>query len=80
MRPEAIEILASGAAADNIVEARLEEVNFTGPISQLVARPLASPAVTLSVKRQSRAAGQPVEPGVTVRLGWSASEGRLVSE
>jgi spermidine/putrescine transport system ATP-binding protein len=80
VRPEAIEILAPGAAADNVVEARLEEVNFTGPISQLVARPLASPAVTLSVKRQSRAAGQPVEPGVTVRLGWSASEGRLVSE
>jgi len=70
----------SGGAADNVVEARLEEVNFTGPISQLVARPLADPAVTLSVKRQSRAAGQPVEPGVTVRLGWSASEGRLVSE
>ena len=80
VRPEAIEILAPGAAADNVVEARLEEVNFTGPISQLVARPLASPAVTLSIKRQSRAVGQPVEPGVTVRLGWSASEGRLVSE
>ena len=68
------------ATADNIVEARLEEVNFTGPISQLVARPLGSPAVTLSVKRQSRAVGQPVEPGATVRLGWSAAEGRLVSE
>src|SRR5262249_48114856 len=54
VRPEAIEILASGAAADNVVEARLEEVNFTGPISQLVAPPLASPAISLSVQPQSR--------------------------
>ena len=69
-----------GAGADNIVEARLEEVNFTGPISQLVARPLAGPALTLTVKRQSRAAGLSVEPGVMARLGWSAAEGRLVSE
>src|SRR5262249_10221991 len=39
VRPEAIEILGDGAVADNVVEGRIEEINFTGPISQLVVRP-----------------------------------------
>jgi spermidine/putrescine ABC transporter ATP-binding subunit len=80
VRPEAIEVLAPAAVADNVVEGRVEEVNFTGPISQLVVRPVAAPGIALAIKRQSRAAGLELAPGATVRVGWNAAEGRLVTE
>ena len=80
VRPEAIEILGAGAVADNVVEGRVEEINFTGPISQLVVRPVAAPAIAITVKRQSRSEGFELAPGAAVRLGWSAAESRLVAE
>ncbi|MFO1055530.1 MAG: ABC transporter ATP-binding protein [Dongiaceae bacterium] len=80
VRPEAIEVLAAGAAADNVVEGRVEEINFTGPVSQLVVRPVAAPSIAITVKRQSRAVGPELAPGTAVRIGWSAAEGRLVAE
>jgi spermidine/putrescine transport system ATP-binding protein len=76
VRPEAIAI---DGAAENRVRVRIEDVSFVGPVSQVLARPLADPEQVLMVKLQSRAAGAQVAAGDEVDLAWSAGECHVVT-
>ncbi|MCB1500135.1 MAG: ABC transporter ATP-binding protein [Bauldia sp.] len=78
VRPEAI-VIGGGEGADNRVRVRIEDVSFVGPVSQVLARPLADPGQVLMVKLQSRAAGAPVAAGEEVDLAWSAGECHVVT-
>jgi spermidine/putrescine transport system ATP-binding protein len=86
VRPEALRFDADAgrdageelATCDNRLQVRVSEINFTGPTSQIVVRPLARPELALTVKLPSQAAGIRVGPGSEAVIGWNAGDGRLV--
>jgi spermidine/putrescine transport system ATP-binding protein len=80
VRPEAIRLdpKAGGTVWENRFEVRIDEVNFTGPTSQIVVRPLVRPELALTVKLPSQAAGVPAAPGSEAIIAWNAGECRLV--
>ena len=68
IRPERIAVLGTGEAADNVMEAVVEEVVYLGDAQRCVVRPAQGEPLTV---KTSRGASTPRE-GQTVRLGWSA--------
>ena len=74
VRPESFSILDGHAAADNVVEGRVERVDVAGP----TVRVYASTPFGLANARWPRKPGaEPLSPGTTLRLGWAAGDGAL---
>lgn len=79
VRPEVIRI-APPPDATNRVRARVRDVAFVGPVTQVYLDPIeAAPDQTLMVKLSSRAGGPPVTVGETVEIGWSPRDAHLVA-
>lgn len=82
VRPEVIRLIAADADAgvepENRLEVLVAEVNFAGPTSQIVVRPVAAPDLALTVRLPSRAAGIAAVPGAAAVIAWQAGDGRLV--
>jgi spermidine/putrescine transport system ATP-binding protein len=78
VRPEAIHLVAGGAAADS-VPGVVNAVNFGGASTVAVVDIAGSGGgVTLRVKLPSRVDGHPIAAGDQVRIAWQASDCRLV--
>jgi len=79
VRPEAITIGSAGGGAQNRLRVRVEDLSFVGPVSQVLARPLAEPERALMIKLASRASGIPLAVGDEAEVGWSAAECHVVT-
>ena len=78
VRPEAIRINPTEDALRNRLHARIEEINFVGPVSQVLLRAAAPSETLLMVKLASRAGGLPLTVGSEVELGWGAGDCQVV--
>ena len=78
VRPEAITIGGAGGA-QNRLRVRVEDMSFVGPVSQVLARPVAEPDRALMIKLASRASGIPLAVGDEAEVSWSADECHVVT-
>jgi ABC-type Fe3+/spermidine/putrescine transport system ATPase subunit len=80
IRPEKIAPLAAGSRADNEFEGVVEEAIYRGNIIKCQVRLRATPPVLLTVAVPRHASSPRLQVGETVRIGWDARDGRLLSD
>ena len=78
VRPEAIRLAVGDATLANRLRARVEEISFVGPVSQVLLRPKGGAGPPLMVKLPSRAEGLPVAVGQEVEFGWRIADTHAV--
>ena len=78
VRPEMISLIAAGASADNVLEAKLADVILVGGITKYYVR-LADGA-TVSATGLTRGPIDGFEQGSTVRIGWPKSSAVILPE
>ena len=79
IRPEAIRLATDGLSLGNRMVARIEEINFVGPVSHVLVRPIAQPETALMIKLASRSGGLPLAEGEEIVIGWNAEDCHMVA-
>jgi ABC-type Fe3+/spermidine/putrescine transport system ATPase subunit len=80
IRPEAVRLLGAGdAPCDVTLDARVEEVVFTGSTSIVLVQPLVDPATTLRVQMPSSARDAGLAAGSMVRVGWDLADVAVIA-
>ena len=70
VRPEAIRLVADDPTLANRLTARVLEVSFVGPVSQVLLQPQGGEGAPLMAKLPSRAEGLPIAAGQEIEIGW----------
>jgi putative spermidine/putrescine transport system ATP-binding protein len=76
IRPEMLSVLHDGAAADNVLEARLTDMILVGGVTKTYARLADGTSVTATDLTRGPVGNG--EPGGVIRLGWSKESGVLL--
>jgi spermidine/putrescine transport system ATP-binding protein len=77
VRPEVIRIAPSSDIA-NRIRARVRDVSFIGPVTQVQVDPLGADRSPLMVKLASRIDGPAVTVGQEIEIGWESRDTHLV--
>jgi spermidine/putrescine transport system ATP-binding protein len=78
VRPEAIHI-APPPDVPNRIRAKVRDVDFVGPVTQIHLNPLVADQSSLMVKLPSSISGPAVAVGQEVELGWHTSDAHVVA-
>ena len=74
VRPERLSILDDNATADNVVAGTVERVDIAGPTIRVYA---STPFGLANARWPRKPEAEPLSPGATLRLGWTAADGAL---
>ncbi|MSO92828.1 MAG: ABC transporter ATP-binding protein [Rhodospirillales bacterium] len=77
VRPEMLTLLADGALADNVLDARLTQVILVGGVTKYYARLADGTLVSATALTRGPVAG--VTPDSPIRLGWSKASGVILA-
>ena len=78
VRPEAIRLAAEDPALVSRLVAKVLEVSFVGPVSQVLLQPRGGDGPPLMAKLPSRAEGLPIAAGQEIEVGWRLADTHAV--
>jgi spermidine/putrescine transport system ATP-binding protein len=78
VRPESIRIAPLPAEIGNRVRAKVREVSFVGPVTQVLLDPPDARLAVLMVKLASSATGPAIAAGDQVEIGWRDADAHVV--